>query len=164
MAAGVLGARFPTVHGIALSHDDVAIPDGLAGDVAVLLVSFRHGTQTDMDQWLDYLWRHSPDLQVYEVPCMLSHIWRPAIHALESAMRAIVPHRLWPNVVNVYDHGCRVRDFVGDNGSQNARVVLIDEKGMVRWFGGDGFTDDCAAELVSALATLPDPAQAKAAG
>jgi hypothetical protein len=163
MAAGVLGARFPTVHGIALSHDDVVIPDDLAGEMAVLLVSFRRTMQADMDQWLDFLWRRSPDLPVYEVPCMLSNIWRPAIHALESAMRAIVPHRLWPNVVNVYDHGCRVRDFLGDNGSQHARVILIDEKGIVCWFSGDGFSEECATDLVSRLTTLTDPERTKAA-
>jgi hypothetical protein len=164
MAAGVLGARFPTVHGIALSHDDVVFPDDLAGDSGVLLVGFRRGMQADMDQWLDYLWRNSPDLHVYEVPCMLSNIWRPVIHALESAMRAIVPHRLWPKVVNVYDHGCRVRDFIGDNGSVHAHVILIDAKGIVRWFDADGFSDEGAAELISRLAALSAQARATAAG
>jgi hypothetical protein len=150
----VVGKRFPTARGRALSGESLALPDDLAGSAAVLLVAYRRATQTDIDRWTDRLSARLPQLPVYEVPVIPALVWRPLAGWIDSGMRGGVPQAAWSRVVTLYGEGGIVRDFLGDEGGLNAIVVLLDERGVVRWCHRGGYDEKTGGELVALCSSL----------
>jgi hypothetical protein len=149
-----VGRRFPSVSAPALSGRPMRLPEDLAGSPAALLVAYRRGAQTDIDRWRDLLAREEPSLAVYEVPVIPSLVWRPLAGWIDAGMRGGVPRALWPHVVTLYEDGAVVREFLGDRGGLAACVVLLDKKGVVRWFGAGGLTTADAGALLRCLRGL----------
>jgi hypothetical protein len=69
-------------------------------------------------------------------------------------MRGGVTRRQWSRVVTVYEHGGKVRDFLGDEGGHRAHAVLLDAAGVVVFHDAGGFRDTAAARLAEAVSEL----------
>jgi len=155
-----VGKRLPSVKGEALSRTAVRFPEDVAGSPAVLLVTYRRGTQSDIDRWMAFLKERAPKTVRYEVPAIANILWRPMAGWIDSGMRGGVPQESWSSVVTLYDDAAKLRDFVGDYGGYTAHVVLVDRKGRVAWFNAGGFSDRAAESLLVALEALaPEPAK-----
>jgi hypothetical protein len=68
----ILGRRFPSVSGRALSGGIVRFPDDLVGAPALLLCAYRRATQADADRWAAFVERELPALATYELPIIPS--------------------------------------------------------------------------------------------
>lgn len=130
------------------------MPDDLAGDLAVLLVAYRRGTQADIDRWTTMIGRELPTVRWLEVPTITSPLWRPFAGWIDGGMRRGVPERLWDRVVTLYDDAPRMRDFLGDAGGLKTHVVLLDAEGTVVWFSNEGFSTNAADGLIDAVGRL----------
>ena len=152
MAPGIIGRRFPSVAGRALSGEVVRIPEDLAGAPALLLCAYRRGTQDDVDRWAAFAGQRLPNLVVYELPIISSRVWRPLQGWIDGGMRGGVPPGLWAHVVTLYDDGIRARTFVGDGGGLRTQVVLLDAAGVVVFTDSGGFGEEAAERLAAAAA------------
>jgi len=151
---GIIGRRFPSVAGRALSGEVVRLPDDLGGAPALLLCAYRRGTQADCDRWAAFAGRDLPGLAVYELPIIASPVWRPLQGWIDGGMRGGVPPALWSTTVTLYEQGRAAREFVGDSGGHRAQVVLLDEAGVVAFHDARGFSQEGGAALAAAVATL----------
>ena len=148
----IVGRRFPSVAGRALSGEVVHVPEDLAGAPALLLCAYRRGTQDDVDLWAAFAGRRLPYLAVYELPIISSRAWRPLRGWIDGGMRGGVPPDLWTHVVTLYDDGTRARRFIGDGGGPRTQVVLLDAGGLVAFTDSDGFSEEAAERLAAAAA------------
>ena len=150
----ILGRRFPSVSGRALSGDVVRFPEDLAGAPALLLCAYRRGTQADADRWAAFVERRFPDLATYELPIIPSPLWRPLQGWIDGGMRGGVPPSLWSTTVTLYGQGATAREFIGDSGGLRTQVVLLDPTGVVVFHDAGGFSEEGAAALAAAVETL----------
>ena len=150
----IVGRRFPSVSGRALSGEVVRFPEDLAGAPALLLCAYRRGTQADCDRWAAFAERRLPALVVYELPIIPSPVWRPLQGWIDGGMRGGVPPALWSTTVTLYGQGRAAREFVEDSGGHRAQVVLLDAAGVVAFHDARGFTEEGGAALAAAVATL----------
>jgi len=151
---GILGRRFPSVTGRALSGEVVHFPEDLAGAPALLLCAYRRGTQADADRWAAFAERELTGLAVYELPIIPSPVWRPLQGWIDAGMRGGVPASLWSSTVTLYGQGAAARDFIGDSGGLRTQVVLLDDAGVVAFHDAGGFSEEAAARLEAAVAAL----------
>jgi hypothetical protein len=150
----ILGRRFPSVAGRALSGEVVHIPEDLAGAPVLLLCAYRRGTQADADRWAAFAERELDGLAVYELPIIPSLVWRPLQGWIDGGMRGGVPASLWSTTVTLYGEGAAARDFIGDSGGLRTQVVLLDDAGVVAFHDAGGYSEDAAACLKAAVAAL----------
>ena len=69
---------------------------------------------------------------------------------IDDGMRSGIPKEDWPAVVTVYgDEAQKIAALTGTQGPRNARVLLIDSKGLVRWSWEQGFSSKRLIELVA---------------
>jgi len=153
-AANIVGRRFPSVAGRALSGEVVRFPEDLAGAPALLLCAYRRGTQDDVDRWAAFAARRLPGLAVYELPIISSRVWRPLQGWIDGGMRGGVPPGLWAHVVTLYEDGGRARAFIGDGGGWRTQVVLLDAAGSVAFHDDGGFSEEAADRLAAAATAL----------
>ena len=152
----IVGRRFPSVRGRALSGEPVHLPEDLLGAAALLLCAYRRGTQADIDRWVAFGRARLPSgLRTLEVPIISAVVWRPLKGWIDGGMRGGVPKAQWSSVVTVYDEGARTaRDFIGDGEGYAAQVLLLDAAGIVRFHEAGGYTDPAALRLTEAVAEL----------
>jgi hypothetical protein len=153
-ALGIVGRRFPSVTGTALTGAPVRFPEDLSGAPALLLCAYRRGTQADVDRWAAFATRELGGLAAYEVPIIPSRVWRPLQGWIDGGMRGGVPPGQWARVVTIYEDGAQARAFIGDGGGRRTQVVLLDAVGVVAFHDAGGFTSDAAARLTAAAAAL----------
>ncbi len=89
---------------------------------------------------------------VYEVPTIQGLFPRMFSTMINNGMRAGIPKPLWKGVVTVYQDGEKVQSYTGNEDPNNARVVLLDEKGTVLYFYDDGFSVDALNKLRAVIA------------
>ena len=152
----IVGRRFPSVRGRALSGEPVHLPEDLLGAAALLLCAYRRGTQADIDHWVAFGRTQIPaGLRTLEVPIISAAVWRPLRGWIDGGMRGGVPKAQWSSVVTVYDEDARTaHDFIGDVGGYAAHVLLLDTAGTVRFHEAGGYTDPAALRLAEAVAEL----------
>ena len=152
----LVGRRFPSVAGRALSGETVRIPEDLLGAPALLLCAYRRGTQPDIDRWAAFAGREFPWLTVYELPIIPSVVWRPFQGMIDGGMRGGVPRRQWSTVVTLYEQGAKARAFLGDGGGLRASVLLLDADGVVIFCDGGGYREAASRSLAQALRALDE--------
>ena len=150
----IVGRRFPSISGKALSGEVVYFPEDLAGAPALLLCAYRRGTQADADRWAAFAERELPVLAVWELPIIPSLVWRPMKGWIDGGMRGGVPRELWSSVITLYEEGGVARAFLGDEGGNRAQVVLLDDAGVVAFHDSGGFRKTAARRLASAVGRL----------
>lgn len=150
-----LGERFPSVRGEALTGEERALPESLAGNPALLLVGYQQKAQFDADRWLYGLLQSGLALPILEVPTIPGLF--PSLFAgtIDGGMRKGIPSEDWASVVTVYgSEASPIVAFTGDENGRNIRVLLLDGEGVVRWFHDRGFSAGKLIELEGAASEL----------
>ena len=142
-----LGQPFPGVEGTSLSGVATRLPDDCGGGLCVLLVGYTRASQFDIDRWLLGLNQLATPVRVIEVPTIPGLV--PGLFAdqIDGGMRRGIPREDWPAVVTLYDDAERVTTFLGTEGKDNARVVLLDPQGRVVWIQDRGYSATLVSEL-----------------
>jgi hypothetical protein len=93
------------------------------------------------------------DVDVYEIPTIQGLFPRMFSTMIDNGMRAGIPKSLWKGVITVYQDGEKVQAYTGNENPNNARVVLLDETGVVLYMCDDGFSVE-ALNQVKRLITI----------
>lgn len=145
----IIGNILPTMKGETLEKNTVEIPTMFNDDLTLLLIGYKQDTQFDIDRWLIGLDMTQTDISTYEIPAiqgMFPRMFKPYIN---DGMRAGIPKELWKGVITLYEDGDAMQKFTGNQNANNARVILIDNEGVIKYFYDRGFS-------VSALNNVKD--------
>ena len=142
---------FPTVTGNNLQQETIELPSHLKGEQALLLLGYKQNSQFDIDRWLIGLDMTNTKVKVYEIPTIQGFLPKLFSEQIDNGMRKGIPSALWKIVITVYENGDLIQAFTGNENPNNARVVLLDEKGNVHYFYDQGFSVDALNTLRKAL-------------
>jgi hypothetical protein len=137
-----VGQQFPPVKGESLEQQVVEIPGAFNGAKTLLLVGYVQNSQFDIDRWLIGLDMTQTDIPVYEIPTIAGLFPQFFETQINNGMRKGIPKSLWKGVVTVFDDGALIQEFTGNQNSNNARVILLDEAGKIIFFNDEGFSVD----------------------
>ncbi|MAD78742.1 MAG: hypothetical protein CMJ51_05170 [Planctomycetaceae bacterium] len=144
------GDPFPPVEGRDLEDRPVELPGEVAGAPAILMVGYVQETQFDIDRWTLGLLQSGTTIRLMEIPAVGG--WFPATFlqsTIDDGMRSGIPAEDWASVVTLYgDDADRVQAFTGTERPRNARILLLDEDGRVRWFWDQGFSPSRLLEML----------------
>ena len=144
------GDPFPPVDGRDLEDRPVELPGEVAGAPAILMVGYVQETQFDIDRWTLGLLQSGTTIRLMEIPAVGG--WFPATFlqsTIDDGMRSGIPAEDWASVVTLYgDDADRVQAFTGTERPRNARILLLDEDGRVRWFWDQGFSPSRLLEML----------------
>ena len=148
----LLGEVFPTVTGTSLAGEEVILPEDYEGGPSIYLIGYVQQTQFDIDRWTIGLLQVGPQAKIVEIPTIPGLVPTLISGWIDDGMRSGIPEEDWPAVVTVYgsDAGL-VANMTGTLKPNNARVLLVDGDGVIRWFWDQGFS---AARLLDLMTTL----------
>lgn len=149
-----LGKTFPTVPGTTLTKEQVILPAYFEGRPVVVLLGYVQDAQFDIDRWLIGLDMTQTRADVYEVPTIAGMLPRMFETQINNGMRAGIPKDLWGGVITVFEDGDKVQALTGNMNPNNARVLLLDSKGKIRFFYDEGFAVAPLKALRAELASL----------
>lgn len=130
---------FPKVKGSTLSQKSVTLPKDVLGRPSVLLLGFEQKTQFDIDRWLIGLDMANIQCQIFELPTINNWLAQLFATRIDNGMRSGIPSNLWSSVITIYQDGDKLQQFTGNQQPNNARVIVLDAKGEVKYFYDQGF-------------------------
>lgn len=142
-----LGQVFPTVSGENLEKETVNLPKDVAGTEVLFLLGYVQNSQFDIDRWLIGLDMTETSIPAYELPTIQGMFPVFFETQINNGMRKGIPKELWKGVITIYQDGEAVQKFTGNTNPNNARVVLLDEKGEIIFFYDEGFSVDALNRL-----------------
>ncbi|MEW6991000.1 hypothetical protein AADZ91_09960 [Colwelliaceae bacterium 6441] len=142
-----VGKVFPSVSGESLEKNQVNIPQDFKGKQTLLLIGYKQNSQFDIDRWLIGLDMTKTTVDVYEIPTIQGLFPRMFSTFIDDGMRAGIPKPLWKGVITVYKDGDKVQKFTGNENPNNARVILLNENGMITFMYDDGFSVSALNEV-----------------
>jgi len=154
-----VGEPFPSIVAEPLdaeSKDDrIRIPEDFAGKPLLLLVGYVQDTQFDIDRWLFGALDADLNVELREVPAARGMAARLASGFIDGGMRRGIPKAEWGAVATTYGSTAEtIAKVTGTERPRNARVLLLDGSGVIRWFHDQGFSAGTLIALREALAGL----------
>lgn len=146
-----VGDTMLSVKGENLEGKSVTIPDDFKGEYTLLLFGYKQNTQFDIDRWLIGLDMTQTQLAAYEIPTIQGMAPRMFSTFIDNGMRRGIPKQLWKGVITVYADGDKVQRFTGNQSPNNARVMLLNEQGVIVYFYDDGFSVEALNDVRSML-------------
>ncbi len=149
------GQPFPSVVGQSLEKVEVALPQDLLGRSTVILIGYEQEAQFDIDRWLLGLMQTKVDAQLLELPTIPSLAATFASKWIDDGMRSGIPQEDWGVVVTLYGPAAKpVAEFTGTEKGRLARVVVLDERGLVIWFDDKGYSPRKAMQVADLLGVV----------
>lgn len=148
------GQQFPSVSGESLEQNLVNIPEDFNGKTTLLLIGYKQNSQFDIDRWLIGLDMTNTEVDVYEIPTIQGLFPRMFSTVIDNGMRAGIPKSLWKGVITVYKDGEKVQKYTGNKNPNNARVVLLNEQGIVMYMYDNGFSVEALNQVRSLLSNI----------
>jgi hypothetical protein len=149
-----VGQMFPQVSGQSLEKEVISLPEHIKGRSVVLLLGYVQNSQFDIDRWLIGLDMTKTQVDVYELPTIQGMFPRFFKSKINEGMRKGIPKELWKGVVTIYDDGEKLQGFTGNINSNNARVILLDQSGKIKYFYDNGFSVGALNSLKTNLEQL----------
>jgi len=146
---------FPTVSGINLHGETVAIPADLRGEQRIVIVAFEQRQQADVDTWINALTgdlQANPRLSLYELPVIYEgsaafRFW------VNNGMRSGIPDSAARSrTITVYTNRDDFYEALGVRQSSITTFVL-DKAGAILWRADGPATEESLAELRAFIAT-----------
>ena len=147
----ITGQPFPSISGESLEKKLVNIPEDFKGKSTLLLIGYKQNSQFDIDRWLIGLDMTNTVVDVYEIPTIQGLFPQMFSTMIDNGMRAGIPKSLWKGVITVYQDGEKVQAYTGNENPNSARVVLLNEKGIVIHMYDDGFSVEALNQVRSLL-------------
>lgn len=135
-----IGKPMLSFEGESLAGERFVFPQDVNGQQTILLFGYVHKSQFDIDRWLIGLDMAGINVAIYEVPAIKGFFPRLFSKNFDDSMREGIPKELWRDVVTVYQDGNAVQIYTGNQKPKNARVILLDENGQVKYFYDRGFS------------------------
>lgn len=144
----LVGRRFPSVVGDALSGDRVRLPEDYAGMPVIVVVAPAGEAQEDADRFMVSL--RSRGVAFVETPVLASLVTRLTQRYHNGKLKETEPRDLWGRIVPLYKDGAVLAGFLGEVEDETPAIVFVlDGDGVIRFQDGDGYD---AATLDAAVA------------
>ncbi len=147
----VTGKVLPQMQAESLDKQQVILPDAFRNKATLLLIGYKQDSQFDIDRWLIGLDMKQVSVDVYEVPAIQGMFPRMFKTFINNGMRSGIPKELWKGVITLYQDGEAMQAFTGNNKPNNARVMLLNQKGEVVYFYDRGFSVAALNALISVI-------------
>jgi hypothetical protein len=147
----ITGKTFPSVTGQTLEKNPVKVPNDFNNLHTLLLVGYTQNSQFDIDRWLIALDETKTNIPTYELPTIQGLFPRMFSTVIDNGMRAGIPKPLWKGVITIYKDGDSVQAFTGNERPNNARVILINQRGKILYFYDQGFSVEALNNLRDSL-------------
>ncbi|OKY25610.1 hypothetical protein [Thalassotalea sp. PP2-459] len=139
--------KFPNITGESLLEETVKLPEAIYQKKTILLLGYKQDSQFDIDRWLIGLDMTNTTIDVIEVPTIQGMFPRMFSTQINNGMRKGIPKIMWAGVITVYRDGDKLQQFTGNTNPNNARVMLLDKTGVIRYFYDQGFSVDALNAL-----------------
>ena len=152
-AEPLVGRRFPSVVGEALSGAAVRLPEDFAGAPALVVVAPAGEAQEDADRYLVSL--RSRGVAFVETPVLASLVTRLTQRYHDGKLKESEPRDMWGRIVPLYKDGAVLAEFIGEVEDDSRAVVLVlDGDGVIRFFDGEGYDSATLEAAVAAYESL----------
>ncbi len=147
-AEPLVGRRFPSVVGEALSGAAVRLPEDFAGAPVLVVVAPAGEAQEDADRYLVSL--RSRGVAFVETPVLASLVTRLTQRYHTGKLKETEPRDMWGRIVPLYKDGAVLAGFIGEVEDEARAIVLVlDRDGVIRFLDDGGYA---AATLEAAVA------------
>ena len=162
-----VGQVLPGLEGEFLTGRKVALPSASSGKVALVMLGFTYQSRVPVEAWGGWfrnITGRDPGVTSFEVP-MIGGLAKLGKWFIDSGMRKGTPAELHEHVITVYSGSgdWKRRMGVSSANENDAFLILIDQKGIVRWLHHGAFDAARADDLMRVLRSL-GVGQASAAG
>jgi hypothetical protein len=148
----------PRLEGGFLSGRKATLPTASEGKVALVMMGFSYQSRFPVEAWGGWfrnMTGRNPGVTSFEVP-MIGGLAKLGKWFIDSGMRKGTPADLHENVITVYSGSgdWKMRLGVSSANENDAFLVLVDQRGVVRWLHHGAFDAARTEELRRVLASL----------
>ena len=155
------GEPLPPLKGEFLTGRPAVLPDAASGRVALLALGFTYDSRFAVEAWIGRFRKDfgdRPQVTFYEVP-MIGGMARLGKWFIDSGMRKGTPRKDYEHVITVYGGTDAWKQRVGFQAPNAAYLILLDQRGIVRWRHSGEFDEKVHSELSLQLAALLEKPQ-----
>jgi hypothetical protein len=161
-----VGDPLPVLKGQFLTGRDAVLPQAAADKIALVMIGFTYNSRFPVEAWGS--WYRSTiasrtDITFFEVP-MIGGLATLGRWFIDRGMRSGTPVELHDHVITVYSGTGpweRRLSYSAEH-KDDAYLIVIDRKGVVRWLHHGGFDQARADDLQRLLTSLAGGPQAEA--
>jgi hypothetical protein len=155
-----VGQQLPTLEGQFLTGRPATLPQASAGHVTLIAMGFTYASRVPVEAWGS--WYRTAigsrtDVTFFEIP-MIGGLAKLGRWFIERGMRSGTPAELHDHVITVYqgigDWKQRL-SYSGDH-EDDAYLIVLDGKGVVRWLYHGTFETARAEALKAVVTSLAD--------
>lgn len=150
------GEPMPALKGEFLTGRQALLPGVASGRVALLAMGFTYDSRFAVEAWIGRLRKDfgdNPQVTFYEVP-MIGGMARLGKWFIDSGMRRGTPRKDHENVITVYGGTDPWKQRLGFRSPDAAYLVLLDQRGVVRWRRSGVFDEAAYNGLAIQVAAL----------
>ena len=161
MASSVLsvlspGEPMPALKGEFLTGRPAVLPGAASGRVALIALGFTYQSRFAVEAWIGRFredFGDNPQATFYEVP-MIGGMARLGKWFIDSGMRKGTPSKDHEHVITVYGGTALWKQRLGFQSPDAAYLVLLDQRGVVRWRHSGVFTEEAYTGLATRVSAL----------
>jgi len=125
----------PQLSAETLSGKEVSLPGATAGRIAVFCVGFSHDSQSQVKHWRERIEKQfvdNPQIGVYSI-AVLEDAPKVVRGMIVHAMKSGVPIERRDRFLILYHNERQLKQATGFERSDAAYLLLIDQRGDIRW-------------------------------
>jgi hypothetical protein len=145
----LIGTEFPEISSETLGGTNIILPDEARGKITLITIAFKHGTQEQLDTWLNpFLEEFGPKsgFTFYEIPMLASTV-KPFAYRIDAGMRSGIPEEKHKNVMTYYGNYTEYMRLLHIDDLTLGYAYLLDQEGIIRWYGKGFATKDTIREM-----------------
>ena len=150
------GAPLPPLQGEFLTGRKARLPAAASGRVALLALGFTYDSRFAVEAWVNRFredFGANPRVTFFEVP-MIGGLARLGKWFIDSGMRRGTPRHDRENVITVYGGTDPWKQRLGFEAPDAAYLILLDQRGIVRWRHAGSFDEKVYRTLSNQLPAL----------
>jgi hypothetical protein len=150
------GQPMPALKGEFLTGRQAVLPDAASGRVALLALGFTYDSRFAVEAWVKRFRKdfgETPKVTFYEIP-MIGGMARLGKWFIDSGMRKGTPQADHENVITVYGGTEPWKQRLGFQSPDAAYLILLDQRGIVRWRHSGMFDEEAYKKLLAHVADL----------
>lgn len=153
-----VGKVLPRLDGEFLTGRRASLPALSSGKVALVMIGFTYQSRFPVEAWGGWFRKvtgGNPAVTSFEVP-MIGGLAKLGKWFIDSGMRKGTPAELHENVITAYSGSGDWKRRLGVSAANenDAFLVLVDQRGVVRWVHHGAFDEARAEELTRVIASL----------
>jgi len=143
------GEPMPVLKGDFLNGRPAVLPAAASGHVALLALGFTYDSRFAVEAWVGRFRKDfgdKPQVAFYEIP-MIGGMAQLGKWFIDGGMRRGTPKTDYDHVITVYGGTDPWKQRLGFHSLNAAYLMLLDQRGIVRWRNNGLFDEDAYAEL-----------------